>query len=174
MEWSWSEYVLIGIVTVCAVTDAARRKIYNAVVFPALLIALAGHLAAGGWEGAWHSLLGMATGLALLLIPYLLGGMGAGDVKLLALVGALKGPAFAADAAIYMALLGFFLSAAVLLFQRKTRRYLLYVVYSLAAWRPGSGLRLRPDGAMSATMPYGLAIAGGVLLALLWRGVVQG
>ena len=42
----------------------------------------------GGWEGFLYSLLGTAVGLALLLPAYAIGGMGAGDVKLLAGVGA--------------------------------------------------------------------------------------
>jgi len=173
MEFTWSDLALIGLVTVCAATDAARRKIYNVVVFPSLLLAVVGHLATGGWQAASTSLLGMGAGLAVLIVPYLLGGMGAGDVKLLALVGALQGAAFAVSAAIYMALLGFFLSIVYLLFQRKSRSFFVYVLYTVLSWRIGRKFVVpRPDGALHATMPYGLAIAGGALLALFWRGVV--
>ncbi|HZG58583.1 A24 family peptidase [Paenibacillus sp.] len=175
MEWNWTDFVLIGVLLVCAATDAARRKIYNVVVFPALALAVAGHLATGGWAAAGLSMLGLFAGLSLLLIPYLMGGMGAGDVKLLAVVGALKGAAFAADAAIYMALTGFLLSVVFLLPRPAFRRFLLYAAYTVISWRPGSNLRVpRHGGALHATMPYGIAIACGALAALFWRGVVQG
>ena len=45
----------------------------------------------GGWAGLGDGLLGMAVGLACLLPLYAVGGMGAGDVKLLAGVGAWLG-----------------------------------------------------------------------------------
>ena len=171
MEFTWSEILLIGLMTVCAATDAARRKIYNVVVFPSLLLALIGHLATSGWQGLGASFLGLSTGLALLLVPYLMGGMGAGDVKLLALVGALQGAEFALFAAAYMAMLGFILSVAFVLVQKKARSFLTYLLFTIMSWRIGRRFEVpRPDGALRTTMPYGLAIAGGALLALFWRG----
>ncbi|MCI3926855.1 prepilin peptidase [Paenibacillus sp. TRM 82003] len=173
MDWTWSEFLLIGIAAVCAATDIARRKIYNVVVFPSLAAAVAGHAWTGGWQGLGHSLMGFGVGLAILLVPYLLGGMGAGDVKLLALVGALQGPAFVFAAAVYMALLGFALSVLLLMFRRETRTFFVYVIYTLQCWRGGERMPFpRSGSALSTTMPYGVAIAGGALLVVLWRGVV--
>ncbi|MBW2186737.1 MAG: prepilin peptidase [Deltaproteobacteria bacterium] len=45
-----------------------------------------------GFSGFTTSVAGLVTGLLLLIIPYLMGGMGAGDVKALAALGALLGP----------------------------------------------------------------------------------
>ncbi|MFK4998209.1 prepilin peptidase [Bacillus sp. N9] len=53
---------------------------------------------------------GFLVGFALLLIPYLLGGMGAGDVKLMAAIGALMGTTFVLYSFVYIALIGGFIS----------------------------------------------------------------
>src|SRR5229473_3241037 len=73
---------------VAAVIDGWKLKVPNWLTFPMIL---AGWIYSGalfGWEGVAWSLGGTAVGLALLLPAYAIGGMGAGDVKLLAGVGA--------------------------------------------------------------------------------------
>lgn len=89
------------------------------------------------------ALLGFAAGLALLLIPYILGGMGAGDVKLLGLIGALKGSGFVLETFIYMAVIGAMLAILVILMRGGFKK------------------------SFGVGMPYGVAIAGGAVLALL-------
>lgn len=73
---------------IAVVTDWREHKIYNKLLVPAFFLALLLHTFQGGLSGLTSSLLGAATGFALLLLPYLMGGMGAGDVKLLAVIGA--------------------------------------------------------------------------------------
>jgi len=172
MALTWANGLLLATLAICTVTDLRSRKIYNAVLFPVLGAALAGHGWFGGWGGIGGSILGLLTGLGILLIPYFMGGMGAGDVKLLAVVGALQGAAFAASAAIYMAMIGLVLSVGVLLAQQKTRKFLKYVFFTLYGWK--SGVRMpfpRRGEALSATVPYGVAIAGGAVATLLWEGL---
>ena len=74
-------------------TDTRFGLIPNKVTFPAVGLGLALHLVTGGWDGLVFSTEGMALGLGLFLIPFLIGSMGAGDVKLLAALGAFVGPA---------------------------------------------------------------------------------
>jgi prepilin peptidase CpaA len=73
-------------------TDMFYAKIPNlanlALVIPALLF----HFYGAGFPGLWFSLQGLLLGLALLIVPYMLGGIGAGDVKALAALGSLLGP----------------------------------------------------------------------------------
>ncbi|MFC4557612.1 prepilin peptidase [Virgibacillus kekensis] len=159
---------LLLILLICVITDLRSRKIYNKVIYPALLVTLVYHLAAGGLEGLSHSFIGFLTGLGLLLIPYLMGGMGAGDVKLLALIGAVKGSMFVFQSFLYIAILGAGI-AVVVLFAR--RGMFKSVVYYLASLRngivlPGGVSR----GSMTATYPYGVAIAGGVVLCMVIQG----
>ena len=83
----WMAVPAIVLVTLAAQADVRTRKIPNRLTFPAMLLALAVHTAIGGVQGLIASLLGIAVALAL--IPgWLMRWMGAGDVKLMAVVGA--------------------------------------------------------------------------------------
>jgi prepilin peptidase CpaA len=73
---------------IAAVTDVWKFKVYNALTLPLLVSGLIYH--------AWYaelsgSLLGIMFGFAALVVLYIIGGMGAGDVKLMAAVGAWLG-----------------------------------------------------------------------------------
>lgn len=106
--------VVIGTAT-AAVIDVRTRRIPNA-----LTASVAGSgvlLAAQGWHelAPASALLGLALGAALLAPGYLLGATGAGDVKLLAAVGAWVGPALIAHVFLYSAIAGGVLAAIVAL-----------------------------------------------------------
>ena len=75
-----------------------------------------------GFEGLKLSFLGFLAGLGILIIPYLFGGMGAGDVKLLAFVGAAKGVTFVVNSAIYMAFVGGVISLVILILNKQAVR----------------------------------------------------
>ena len=72
---------------VAAVIDGYKLKVPNWITFPMVLSGWAYGAFAHGWEGIGLSLIGTIVGLALLMPAYAIGGMGAGDVKLLAGVG---------------------------------------------------------------------------------------
>ncbi|MGQ9513287.1 A24 family peptidase, partial [Thermodesulfitimonas sp.] len=83
-----------------------RRRIYNAVLFPAIIFAFLYRGLTGGWASLWEGIAGLGAGVALLLPAYVAGGVGAGDVKLLGAVGACGGPEFALYTFLAGALLG--------------------------------------------------------------------
>jgi prepilin peptidase CpaA len=76
---------------ITTVTDVWRFKVYNRLTLPLLLSGLLYHSVMGGVAGFGGSLLGAAFGFGVLLGFYIIGGMGAGDVKLMAAVGAWLG-----------------------------------------------------------------------------------
>jgi len=76
---------------VAAVTDIRNFKVYNILTLPLLITGLIFHAATEGLAGVSSSLLGALFGFAALVIVYVMGGMGAGDVKLMAGVGAWLG-----------------------------------------------------------------------------------
>jgi prepilin peptidase CpaA len=88
----WPIWVVSIILVVAAVIDGIKLKVPNWITFPMILTGwvYSATCVAGypWWEGLMYSLAGTAVGLALLLPAYAIGGMGAGDVKLLAGVGA--------------------------------------------------------------------------------------
>jgi Flp pilus assembly protein protease CpaA len=160
---------LLLILLICVITDVKSRKIYNKVIYPALLIGFIYHFVSGGWEGLSHSFIGFLIGLGLLLIPYMMGGMGAGDVKLLALVGALKGGSFVFESFLYMALVGGIIALGIILFRSGVLKSLIYFLSSLK-----SGVRntaILSKGSLTATYPYGVAIAAGTVICLLAEGM---
>ncbi len=92
-------------------------------------------------------IVGLAVGGALLALPAILGGLGGGDVKLLAALGSVGGFAFALQAGFLTALAGGLLAAGVLL------------------WRLIRDRAAR--GAARSVYPYGPAIALGAIVALV-------
>ena len=84
----WVVAPVIVLVTVAARADVRTRTIPNRLTFPALLLGIAVHGAIGGLDGLKSSLVGMAVAGGVLLPGWLFRWMGAGDVKLMAAVGA--------------------------------------------------------------------------------------
>ncbi|MEH7480150.1 prepilin peptidase [Neobacillus drentensis] len=160
----WSNYLLCILLLICVITDLKGRKIYNAVLFPCLLVALILNTITGGLHGLLEALLGTVVGLGILLIPYLFGGMGAGDVKLLAVIGGIKGMGFVLMASLYMAFAGGIMAILIFLFHKGIKRRLTQILYFLHGLRNGMRLSLLQDKeAMKTTYPYGVAIAVGAL-----------
>lgn len=152
---------VIAIVLTAAATDLHSRRIPNWLTFGAWLLALPLQLAMHGLgAGATAWTLGWVTGLALFLPLYLLRGMAAGDVKLMAAVGAWVGAALALEIALATFVLGG-LWALVLVV--KSRRH------ALLARNLGGILRTGVGGPSVGSMPYGVAIAAGTLALLFAR-----
>jgi prepilin peptidase CpaA len=161
---------LLTVLTICVITDLKSRKIYNKVIYPSLLIAFILQFTASGWAGLSHAFLGFLIGLGLLLIPYMMGGMGAGDVKLLAFIGALKGGSFVFESFLYIALVGALMAVLIILFRRGLLKSIVYYFTSLM-----NGVRL-PEavakGSLTVTYPYGVAIAAGAVISMFTKGVL--
>ena len=98
--------IVVGVALVAAGWDVATRRIPNVLTFGAALAALVVHGYVGGWSGAGMAAAGWAAGVALFFPVFALGGMGAGDVKLLGAVGAWLGPVAAVWVALYSGIAG--------------------------------------------------------------------
>ncbi len=88
---NWPVWVVTITLIVAAVIDGMKLKVPNWITFPMIIsgwIYSTAFSPYAGWEGLVYSLIGTVVGLALLMPAYAIGGMGAGDVKLLAGVGA--------------------------------------------------------------------------------------
>ena len=80
----WSVWLVAVTLVVAAVIDGLYLKVPNWLTIPMIISGLVFSFTVSGWNGLGWSLLGTVVGLILLLIVYSIGGMGAGDVKLLA------------------------------------------------------------------------------------------
>ena len=78
-------------ILIATVTDIKCFKIYNSLTYPLLILGFVYHGFVNGFVGVVFSLLGGMFGAGVLLILFLLGGIGGGDVKLLAAIGAWLG-----------------------------------------------------------------------------------
>jgi prepilin peptidase CpaA len=146
-------------------TDVRYRRISNILTFGVSGVALAVRLAMGGLDSGLTGLEGWVLGAGLLIAPFALGWMGAGDVKLLAAFGALGGPAFALQGAVLGCLLGGIMAVFYLAREGKlwrTLRFLpVYVRHPL-----GSALETK------RRMPFGPALALGSVAAVFLTGAL--
>lgn len=169
----WFNILLILVLIICVITDLKSRKIYNKVIFPTLLLAFISHVSLGGWLSLSFALKGFSIGLAILLIPYLMGGMGAGDVKLLALIGALKGSSFVLYTSIYMAIAGGIIALFLLILHKKLLHFLKSLPYALNGLKYGIKISMKEEASlMTSAYPYGVPIALGAILSMLLEGQV--
>jgi len=166
MDSMASTIVLFVLIVVSGATDVLCGKIFNVVTLPALG---AGFVINSffGLRGIEMSLLGAVLGFVPFYIVFRLGGMGGGDVKLMAGVGALKGFPFIGWALFYTILVGGAMAMIKLIWEgrlwsglRRTGQVLLSIIVP--------GLRpLAPDPSLAGRVPFGLAIALGTLWAWL-------
>ncbi|WP_342432924.1 prepilin peptidase [Neobacillus sp. FSL H8-0543] len=166
--------ILVVVLFICLFTDIKSRKILNIVTLPTIFTGLIYHIIINGNKGLLFSGKGFLVGLGLLIIPYLLGGMGAGDVKLMAAIGALMGPSFVFYSFIYTALIG---GVIALLLIFKTRGFIntiksfFFNLTNLVFFRSNLGSMIIPkDKKSSISFPYGVAIVLGTLSTLIWGG----
>lgn len=161
--------LLLATLAIAVVTDLRARRIPNWLTLPAFAAALLLRGALGGWGGAW----GLADGLlgaAIAFVPFLLlalaGGMGMGDVKLVAVVGAGLGAARVLPALACIAIAGGVQGIGALLWSGSAATTLRRAL--VLAGRALRLTRAPPPPARGATIPYGVAIAIGTGCALLW------
>jgi prepilin peptidase CpaA len=83
--------VLLGLLLIASYIDLKYYRIPNYLTFAGMIGALTLYSTAGGLNGFLFSLKGISVGIGVLLIPYLMGGMGAGDAKLMGVVGGFLG-----------------------------------------------------------------------------------
>ena len=154
------------------ISDLRTRRIPNTLTFGSALAALAIHAATAGPWGFVASLGGWLTGVAIFFPPYALGGMGAGDVKLLAALGAWLGPHETVWLALYTALAGGVLAVVVGLARGYLRQALRNIWLLLMHWRVFGPRPLREvslEGSSGPRLAYGVAIFIGTVGTLWFR-----
>lgn len=143
-----------------AATDLWKFKIPNVLTLPLLASGLMFHLIVFGSAGLGKSSVGALVGFGCLLLPYLRGGMGAGDVKLMAGIGAWLGPLATCQVLIVSSLIGGVYALGLWIWNRlapceSQARNLSELVVSTERRRK--------------LIPFGAAIAAAVLVIGWWR-----
>lgn len=132
--------------TAASVTDLRWRTIPNWIPVAALIAGFSYQVWVEGWRGTGTAALGALCGFAVFLVFYLLGGMGGGDVKLMAGFGSLLGASTLLIAAVWTAIFGAVVAAVAMVRRRR-----------------GAGGTGTHD---SNSIPYAPAIAFGVWITL--------
>lgn len=170
------DLVLTALVIVVSIYDVRDRRIPNFLVFPGALLGLGFNAWLRGGPGFGYGLKGLAVGFFLLILPYAVGGMKAGDVKFLSAIGAFTGSTGVVRV-LLATLLCYPVLAAVAVFREKKLRltWLRFrrVLFNfLGVFLPpmrmyATALEGQDDpGVASVTTPFGVAIAAGTLIAL--------
>jgi prepilin peptidase CpaA len=149
--------------------DLATRRIPNWLTFPAMAAGLLWNFYANRWHGVAMSAAGLALGAGILLPFFLLGGTGAGDVKMLAGVGAIVGWWGLLRIFIYFGLFGGLVALAVAITAGRFGAVVkntghLASLLTKARWREAEKVE-----SAGPALPYGAVIAVGCLL-FLWVG----
>lgn len=143
---------LMGILFLASWFDIKSRKVPNRLIVLGIFLGICVN-ALGSFPGHFYSgILGFALGFGLMLIPYCLGLLGAGDVKLFAVVGLFLGPDNTLDAVVYTVMCGGVLA--------------LFFLFRIGV------ARIRKvdttEKVNQRSLPYAVAISGGTLLTLFF------
>ena len=174
---NWHVWLVTVTLIVAAVIDGLKLKVPNWITFPMILSGWVYSTVAFGWEGLAASLLGTAVGLGLLLPAYAIGGMGAGDVKLLAGVGAWMGMITTIYAFCVSALIGGAIAVAMVLYRRaweKHREQFWTILNEVTTIRDPellSAIAAERKKSM-LLLPYGIPIAIGSIAYFFWAGML--
>ncbi|MFN8575684.1 MAG: prepilin peptidase [Candidatus Sericytochromatia bacterium] len=164
-------YILIIIISIALYTDATKYKIYNWLTFPSLFLGFIASFFNG--VGFFNSFIGFLIAFSISFAMYATKGIKAGDVKLMASIGAWLG-----NSLIITNLLYIFISGGILgiLFALKNGTLIptLNKIYRFffALFSSGMDAKEEVRETINKPMPYGLAIFVGTILTLIYPNFV--
>lgn len=183
MDWTTAVFLICvaGFTAVAAACDLWTKRLPNWLTVTGLVAAVAFHGVTGGWSGLVTALGGFVTGFGILLVLWLIGGGGGGDVKLMGALGAWLGPQWTLSVFLLSAVLAIIATAGVLLSQFVVRGF-SYVQRRYMSRAPrttsrGRGTKRVSDGEWRSrrrVLPYAVPVALGTWLVLSWNLWVAG
>lgn len=169
--------VLLSIIfVVVSIIDFRSHRIPNVIILPLLLFGLVYYTVIGQWAGFLFSLKGMGIGFLVLFFPYIMGGMGAGDVKFMSALGALLGPQQIFFAFLCAGILGGFVALVVMIKKRTVIKIFKRLGTAFLLFFSGAGISVFKDEPRQPGegIPYGPVIASGTFASIIWQFAVQG
>ena len=179
---NWPIWTVSAVLVLAVVIDGIQLKVPNWITFPMI---------ATGWvyssmafqldESTWYvglgwSLLGTAVGLALLLPAYAIGGMGAGDVKLLAGVGAWVHATDTFYAFAISAIVGGMIALGMIAYKQSWHKHtgqFFGIIHEISSIKNPETLATIAAERKSRMflLPYGIPIAIGTIGYFMWMGM---
>jgi len=173
----WPIWIVTFLLVIAAVIDGWKLKVPNRLTYPMIFAGWAYSGAFFGWEGFVWSLAGTAAGLALLLPLYFIGGMGAGDVKLLAGVGAWVWATNTFYAFCVTTVIGAVIAVLMVLLRRDWTKHqaqfwmIFHEIFTIRDPNQLSAIAAERKSTM-LLLPYGIPIAIGTILYFAWEGML--
>ncbi len=161
--------IVILVLCTAMIYDIRFSRIPNWITFPAMTAGITYHVCIAGTSGLITGVFGLLIGFSIFFIFYMLGGMGAGDIKLMAALGALLGPRDILFAAGFTAVAGG-IYAVILLFSRNNRKALVrYGTTAKTFFHTGHLTLSGSSNEQGTPLKYGIAIAVGGLTVLVQK-----
>ncbi len=183
MDWNalltehWQVKLVSVLLIWAAWIDGKQLRVPNWLTFPMVFSGLIYGACSGGWEGLGHSAVGMVVGLACLLPLYAVGGMGAGDVKLMAGMGAWVGASATWNAFCVSVVVGAIMGVAMAAYRGKLGHH--YRNFFMIAYEWMSVKDPRKLAAIAAErkptmllLPYGIPICIGSIAYFVYAGMI--
>jgi prepilin peptidase CpaA len=161
--------ILLLVTAVCAVTDARSGKVFNVVTYPTALLGI-GLSFYSSPPNPLMSVFGLATGLLFFGFIRRISGMGAGDVKLMAALGALKGLPFLAYSTFYILCAAAVTGLILIAWQGRLVPVLKWVAQTLASTVSPKYMRQNLNHEMTP-MPFAPAIFIGSALSIYFEHI---
>ncbi|NQD96782.1 hypothetical protein HP532_29410 [Pseudomonas sp. CrR25] len=157
---------LIAVLGGAVCTDVRSHRIPNVLLILGLVGSVALQIFLSQVHGMFAWLGGLVVGLLCFLPLYIFGGMAAGDVKLMAVVGSFLGPEAAFWAAAFSLITGGALGILILLYRHQLGRFIqrYWAIASLRAY-----IQPEADDAARQRFPYAIAILLGTLISIFWQ-----
>lgn len=157
--------LLSGLLGIAVVSDLRNHRIPNLLVLLGLVLGVVGQTYAFGLIGLGHALLGLLVGFAIFLPMYMVGGMAAGDVKLMAMAGAFLTPHDALWAAFFSLIAGGACGLLLVLVRGQALQTLgrYWLMLSARAYFPPAD-----DEVAGKPFPYSIAVLLGTLISVFW------
>jgi prepilin peptidase CpaA len=163
--------LLTLIVVIAGVSDYRHRRVPNWLTFSGVVIGIGLNFFLYETAGLWMSLKGLGLALSIYFPLFALRGMGAGDVKLMAAVGAIAGPANWLGILILTAILGGLSAIVLVAYKHRLRQTFDNIWLILISLRHGQApftgnpqLDVRSD--QGVRLPHGVVIACGTIAFL--------
>ena len=174
---NWHVWLVTVVLILAAVIDGWKLKVPNWITFPMIISGWIYSAVFFGWPGLGWSMVGTAVGLALLMPAYAIGGMGAGDVKLLAGVGAWVWGTVTFYAFCFSAIIGGVIAMGMILYQKKWshHRFQFWAILNeiMVVRDPNQLSTIAADRKSSMMLlPYGIPIAMGTIAYFAWMGML--
>ena len=183
MDWqeflldNWHVKFVCIVLIVAAYIDGKQLRVPNWLTFPMVLSGLVYSTWVGGWAGLGDGLIGMCVGLATLLPLYAVGGMGAGDVKLMAGIGAWLGAAVTWWAFVVSVIVGAVMAVAMVAWRKSWKKhagnFAQITLEFLTIKSPRELTRIAAERKSSMLLlPYGIPICIGSIAYFFYAGMI--